>query len=183
VFPLSKFNAVSTGKGNAIATRNAATRIQTTLSAFYDAAFMDPKARRQGLPAGTWNTFAGAVQGQAKSDAGSLTLGEAGSTIDRLSVTDASLSVRVLLDPGGRPEAAIAVVSFDASGTLTGGEAVLVSNRASFLLRPSQGGRWLVVGYPSAKTEVESPSPTPSPGASVSPASTPSASPSSGASP
>lgn len=161
--------------------RDAATKVQATLSAFYDAAFMDPRTRQRGLPPGAWNAFAKAVQEQAKSDAGSLTLGEAGSTIDRMSVTEASLSVRVLLDPRGRPQAAIALVVFDASGTLPGGEAVQVTNRASFLLRPAAGGRWLVVGYPSAKTEVQAPSPTPSPGASS--AATPSASPSPGASP
>ncbi|HYT77901.1 MAG TPA: hypothetical protein VEQ37_01295 [Actinomycetota bacterium] len=182
-FPLSKTHAVATGKGNAAETQRAAAGIQTTLSAFYDAAFMDPKARQQGLPAGAWNAFAQPIQEQAKSDAGSLTLGEAGRTIDQLSVTDASLSVRVLLDPSGHPQAAIANVTFDASGKLTGGEAVLVSNRASFLLRPAPGGRWLVYGYPNAKTEVEAPSPTPSPSASGSPMPTSSASPSSGASP
>lgn len=181
MFPLSKTSAISTGKGNAAAARDAAAKVQSTLSAFYDAAFMDPKTWKQGLPPAAWNAFADPVQEQAKSDAGSLTLGETGSSIDRLSVTDASLSVRVLLDPRGRPQAAIAIVAFDASGTLSGGEAVLVSSRASFLLRPGGGGRWLVVGYPSAKTEVETPSPTPSPGASAS--STPSGSPSPGGSP
>jgi hypothetical protein len=110
-----------------------------------------------------------------------LTLGEAGSSIDQLSVTEASLSVRVLLDPRGRPRAAVATVVFDASGTLSSGEAVLVSNRASFLMEPD-GTRWVVVGYPTARTKVETP-PTPSPGASASATPTGSAPPSSGASP
>ncbi|HEY3210523.1 MAG TPA: hypothetical protein VGL18_12165, partial [Actinomycetota bacterium] len=88
-------------------------------------------------------------------------------------ITNASLSVRVLLDPKGHPEAAVAAVVFETSGTLSGGEPVQVSNHASFLMRPIDGS-WLVVGYPKAKTEVDAPSPTPSPGA---------ASPSSGASP
>lgn len=181
VLPAPKTTTVTTGKRNAAGSERAATKIQTTLSAFYDAAFMDPKNRQQGLPASAWSAFAKAAQAQAKSDASSLTLGEAGSTIEDLLVQTASLSVRVLLDPRGRPEAAIATVAFDASGTLSGGGAVQVSNRASFLLRPARGGAWLVVGYPSAKTEVQTPSPTPSPGASAS--ATPSGSPSSGASP
>jgi hypothetical protein len=180
VFPLEKTTATSTGRRNDAATRTAATRIQTTLSAFYDAAFMDPRNRTQTLPVEAWNAFAGQVRKKARSDAAALTLGETGPGIDELSVTDASLSVRVLLDPRGRPRAAVATVKFDASGTLRTGEAVLVSNRASFLLEPD-GTRWLVVGYPSAKTDVETPTPTPSPGASAS--ATPSASPSPGASP
>lgn len=143
---------------------------------------MEPKTWKQGVPAAAWNTFARPVQGRAKADAASLTLGEAGSSIDRLSLSNASLSVRVLLDPGGRPQAAVATVVFEASGTLTGGQPVLVSNRGSFLLQPA-GNRWLVVGYPSVKTEVETPSPSPSPGISGSPTATTSASPSAGASP
>ena len=110
---------------------------------------------------------------RAKNDAASLTIGEAGSRLTALSITNASLSVRVLLDPKGRPEAAVATVVFETSGSLTGGEPVMVSNQASFFLQPIDG-RWVVVGYPKAKTEVEAPSPTPSPGG---------ASPSSGASP
>jgi hypothetical protein len=180
VFPLEKTTATSTGRRNNAAARTAATRIQTTLSAFYDAAFMDPTNRAQTLPPEVWNAFARQVRDKARSDAAALTLGETGPSIDELSVTDASLFVRVLLDPRGRPRAAVATVAFDASGTLRSGEAVLVSNRASFLLEPD-GTRWLVVGYPSAKTEVETPTPTPSPGASAS--ATPSGSPSPGASP
>jgi hypothetical protein len=173
VFPLSHTASVVTGKRNATATKDAAADIQATLSSFYDAAFMDPNAWKQGLSADAWNAFATAVRERAKNDAASLTLGEAGTGLTALSITNASLSVRVLLDPKGRPEAAVATVVFETSGSLTGGEPVMVSNQASFFLQPIDG-QWLVVGYPKAKTEVEAPSPTPSPGA---------ASPSSGASP
>lgn len=181
LFPAAKTRAIATGRRNNVAARTAASRIQTTLSAFYDAAFLDPKTWKQGLSAAAWDAFVERVQEQARSDAGSLTLGEAGSSIDQLSVTEASLSVRVLLDPRGRPRAAVATVVFDASGTLSSGEAVLVSNRASFLMEPD-GTRWVVVGYPTARTKVETP-PTPSPGASASATPTGSASPSPGASP
>ena len=180
MFPLSNTAAVATGNRNAAAARDAATEIQATLSAFYDAAFMDPTTREQGLPAGAWNAFATSIRERARNDAASLTLGEPGSRVDTLSITNASLSVRVLLDPKGRPDSAIANVVFEASGTLMGGEPVQLSNGASFLLQPIDG-RWLVVGYPQAKTELEAPSPSPSP--SATPTSTGSASPSSGASP
>jgi hypothetical protein len=179
MFPLSGTASVITGRKNAGAVRDAATKVQATLSAFYDAAFLDPAAR-PALPASAWNAFARQVQDRARSDASSLTLGETGANIDSLSVTDATLSVRVLLDPQGRPQAAVANVAFDASGTLKGGEAVIVTNRASFLLRPA-GANWLVVGYPAASTDVQSP--TPSPGGTASPTPTASGSPSPGASP
>jgi hypothetical protein len=182
VFPLVKTGAVATGRRNNTAARTAATRIQTALSRFYDAAFMDPETWKNGLAAEAWDAFAEPLREQAMSDAASLTLGDAESSVDQLSVTEASLSVRLLLDPRGRPRAAVATVVFDASGTLSGGEAVLVSNRASFLLEP-EGSRWLVVGYPTARTEVNTPSPSPSPGASGSPTPTGSPSPSPGGSP
>jgi hypothetical protein len=178
VFPLAQTRAIATGKRNNAAARTAATRIQTALSGFYDAAFMDPATWKKGLAAEAWDAFAEPLRDQAMSDAASLTLGEAGSSIDELSVTEASLSVRLLLDPRGRPRAAVATVVFDASGTLSGGEPVLVSNRANFLLEP-EGSQWLVVGYPTAKTEVN----TPSPGTSGSPTPTGSPSPSPGGSP
>jgi hypothetical protein len=180
VFPLSATASVATGKRNATAAKAAAADIQATLSAFYDEAFMDPKAWKQGLPASAWSAFDSSAQERAKNDAASLTLGETGSRLTHLSVTKASLSVRVLLDPKGHPEAAVATVVFETTGTLTGGEPVQVSNLASFLMRPIDG-KWLVVGYAKAKTEVEAPSPTPS--ASGTPTPTGSASPSSGATP
>src|SRR6266496_3284328 len=96
VFPLSATGSVSTGKMNAGAVRAAAAKVQTTLSAFYDAAFLDPATRRQALPASAWNAFARDIQEQARSDAASLTLGETGLNIDTLSLTNATLSVRVL---------------------------------------------------------------------------------------
>jgi hypothetical protein len=173
VFPLSHTTSVATRKRNAIAARRAAADIQATLSSFYDAAFMDPNAWKRGLSAGAWNAFASSIRERAMKDAASLTIGEAGTRLTSLSITNASLSIRVLLDPNGRPEAAVATVVFETSGSLTGGEPVMVSNQASFLMQPIDGG-WLVVGYPKANTEVEAPSPTPSPSA---------ASPSSGASP
>jgi hypothetical protein len=169
VLPLSKTSSVATARRNRAAVQTAAASIQITLSAFYDAAFMDPKTRRD-LPPDAWTGFAEPLRKQAKADAVSLTLGDTGPSIERLSVTRASLFVKLLLDPRGRPQAAVATVVFDASGTLAGGEPVTVSNRASFLLRPS-GKDWLVVGYPSAQTSVESPPPTPSPSSSASPSS------------
>lgn len=177
---LDEASTVRLRRGNPRAARDAATTIQKTLSGFYDAAFMDPETWKQGLAPGAWRAFAKSLQERAKADAGALTLGEVAGSMEELTVTNASLSVRLLLDPGGRPTAAVATVALDATGT-AGGEPVLVSNRATFLLRPS-GRAWLVVGYPSASTNVES-APTPSPGASATPSPTASVSPSPGASP
>jgi len=169
VLRLSRTSSVTTAKRNPDAASNAAAGIQTTLSAFYDAAFMDPKTRKD-LPPDAWNAFAESLRKRAREDAVSLTLGDTGQSIKSLSVSQAGLSVRLLLDPKGRPQAAVATVVFDASGTLTGGEQVIVSNRARFLLRPF-GKDWLVVGYPSAETSVESPPASPSSSSSASPSS------------
>src|SRR5918996_345274 len=120
VLPLAKTSTVALQRRNAAAARNAATAIQSTLSGFYDAAFMDPGTRRQGLPSGAWEAFAKGLRKRARADADALTLGEAAASIERLSVTNASLSVRLLIDPRGRPTAAFATVVLDASGTGSG---------------------------------------------------------------
>lgn len=181
VLPVTETSTVALRRRNAEATRQAVTAIQTTLSGFYDAAFMDPQAWREGIPTDAWNAFAAPLQKQAKSDADALTLGESAADMEELSVTNASLSVRLLIDTRGRPVAAFATVVLDATGALAGGQSVLVLNRATFLLRPSEG-RWLVMGYPNVATNVESP-PSPSPGATATPTPTASGSPSPGASP
>jgi len=49
----------------------------------------------------------------------------------------------------------VAEVTFRAWGSLLQGEGVEVLNEGSFLLRPGKGA-WVIVGYPSAATTVQS---------------------------
>jgi hypothetical protein len=135
------------------AARTAAERVQDTLSGLYDMAFADPRAWQPAIPAGVWEAFAPAVRPQARRDSASFTLSAVPAALRGLHVTDASLAVQVLLGPSGRAEAALARVGFVAVGDLLTGQALQVRNSALLMLRPI-AGRWLIVGYPVAESEL-----------------------------
>lgn len=166
-FPLGRVDTAATGAGGKEAAMNVASDIQSALSAFYDQAFLDPLAwTGDALPDAVWDVFADTLRRRAAQDAEALTLGEAAVDLAALDVTRSSLDVWVLLDPRGRPLAAVADVVLRALGSAKSGEEVRVVNRASFLFRAASG-EWLIVGYPSADTTVRTAPPaTPSPGAS-----------------
>jgi len=148
-------------------------QIQTALSTFYDQAFVDPHTWTAGVPAAAWSIFAQDVQSRAKADADSLTIGsEPIHAVAGLNVTKATLSIRVLLDRAGRPHLASADVTFEATGTATGGAPLTITNRATFVFR-AISGQWLVVAYPVADTSVDAGVPSPSPRASPSPEASP----------
>ena len=81
---------------------------------------------------------------------------------------NASVSVDVLIDPRGNPQAAVANVEFKARGFLVTGQPATVTNTVSFLLQ-LEAGEWVVFGYPTANISIDAEAPTPS--ASASPAS------------
>jgi hypothetical protein len=135
------------------AARSAAERVRDTVSGLYDMAFANPRAWEPAIPAGVWGAFAPAVRQQARRDSASFTLSAVPAALQELHVTDASLAVQVLLGPTGRAEAALARVGFVAVGDLSTGQAIEVRNSALLMLRPVSG-RWLIVGYPVADSEL-----------------------------
>lgn len=154
-FALDDIRTAATGAGGKKAANDVAANIQTSLSGFYDQAFLDPLAwNAEGIPLGAWEVFADSLRDRAAEDAEALTLGEVAAQVAALQVTRSSLDVRVLLDPRGRPHAAVAQVVFRAAGAITSGEQIRLVNRASFIFRPASG-LWLIVGYPSADTTVK----------------------------
>jgi hypothetical protein len=153
-FTLDDIRTSTTGAGGKKAAAGVASDIQTSLSGFYDQAFLDPLARTEGIPLGVWEVFADTLRDRAAEDSEALTLGEVATQVAVLEVTRSSLDVQVLLDPRGRPYAALAEVVFRAAGEINSGEQIRVINRASFIFRPSSGV-WLIIGYPSADTTVK----------------------------
>ena len=147
------------------ASHDAGEGIRTSLSRFYDQAFVDQAAWSQGVPDSAWEMFSPSVRARARQDAKSLAIGSQIPELAHLFVTKASLSVRVLVDPHGRILVGAADVQFAAAGELRDGGFVDVLDHASFLLRP-ESGRWMIVGYPTASMDlvsVPTASPTPSP--------------------
>jgi hypothetical protein len=143
-----------TGSGGAAKADEAGNDIRDALSRFYDAVFADPSAWSGTVQTGAWDAFEPTLRDRAERDAESLTIGELGGSLATLTFPDARLAIRVLLDQNGKPQAAIATVAVDGSGTRTDGSSLSLSNRASFLLEPRDGA-WRIVGYPSAKTSSE----------------------------
>ena len=105
-----------------------------------------------------------------QADAAAFTLGKSGAAMRSLTVTDRSLTIRLLVDDHGNITAANATVEIDGTGQMQGTGEVAVTVRSQLLFQnvaPTAGGanRWLIVGYPSASVDVRSPGATASPGA------------------
>jgi hypothetical protein len=153
------------GVGGRSLSREPAALIQSTLSEFYDQAFLDPVTWANGVPEDAWSAFDASVRERAIADTVSLALGDTVPSLASVEVTEATLSVHVLLNTKKKPDAAFADVVFKATGTLSDGEEITITNRAEFLLRPVSNA-WLIFGYPKATTRVAgspvSATPTPS---------------------
>lgn len=150
--------------------RATARSVRDSLSRFYDAAFFDPVGWAEGVPASAWEAFTAAAAESGRRDVAALTLGEVAQSVRSLEDSASSLSIRVLIDPSGHAQAAVAFVELRAEGLLADGGMVEVDHRARFLLRPA-GERWLVTAYPAARTEIDTippeASPSPEPSSSV----------------
>jgi hypothetical protein len=167
-FPLSSVRGVALrGAAAQRVSRTVATGVQTTLSAFYRSAFLDPAAWSSGPADTAWRAFDGSVRQRAVADTDALTIGRHPGTVASIAASSSTLAVRVLVAPGGLPQAAIADVTFEAGGRLGDGGTFEVSNRAHFLLQPVHGA-WVVTGYPSAHTNVSTGAGAGSPSPSVS---------------
>jgi hypothetical protein len=168
--PLSSGGSAPSGEAS-----QAAHDIAASLSGFYDAGFVDPAAWGKPLPAAAWAPFAADVRAQAEKDVQTLTLGSTGAQLRSLTVIGSSIQVRVLFDPSGHPNTAVAALTFEALGVLKDGQDIDVTSEGSFLLQPEKGA-WVITAYPSVQTTVQpaastspSASPTPTPTGSASP--------------
>ena len=149
------------------ATERAARAIRKDLSEFYIDAFLAPSSWTEGVPEEAWEIFAPAARKHAERHASSFSLGNDGRSVSSLKATGSALSVRVLFDSSGRPQAATAVAALKADGRTKRGERFELSNRSGFVLQPFEG-RWLIIGYPKVRTALK-PVPSggsPSPGGS-----------------
>ena len=153
--------AVQHSRGTRAANQTA-TAIRDTLSGFYSQAFVDSEVWSGDVPDGAWEAFAPRARARARADAASLTVRAVGAPIQDLELTSASLTVRVLLDPSGHPVAADADAVFRATAKLRGGQSIEVANEASYVFRRASN-RWLITGYPRARTEVSRTGPLPGP--------------------
>jgi hypothetical protein len=176
VFPLVRAVPVSvTGRTPVSDVGAIAANVRAALSGLYDQTIVDPERWASGPPPAVWNAFAPALRSGARADAAAFTLGETGRSLKALTVTNSSMTLKVLVDAGGHATAVEATISLEADAALkAGGSAQVVVSGRFFLTQVD--GQWLINGYPSASVDI-----TPSPVAVPSSASPSSAAPSSAA--
>jgi hypothetical protein len=157
-----------TGKASREAARTVAEKVSAELSTLYDRAYVDPATWANGFPPDMWEMFDPGAVARAQQDPESFGLaGVEG--MEGLEISEATLTVDVLEDPGGRPLSALATVRFRSTGTRSDGSTLEVRSKADYLFRPIKG-RWVIVGFPSLETKLDSiPPPTPSAGPSPEP--------------
>ncbi len=155
-FELSSLKGYRLGeeKASTRATERAARAIRRDLSEFYIDAFLAPSSWSDGVPEEAWEIFAPAARKHAQRNASSFSLGDTGRSVSALTPAGSALSVRVLFDSSGRPHAATAVAALKAEGRTKAGQRFRLTSRSGFVLRPVDG-RWLIVGYPKARTSLK----------------------------
>jgi hypothetical protein len=156
------------GKTSREAAETVAEKVRAELSTLYDRAYVDPATWANGFPPEMWELFAPGAAARAQQDAESFGLaGVEG--MEGLEIIEATLTVDVLEDPGRRPLSALATVRFRSTGTRSDGSTLEVRSKAAYLFRPVNG-RWLIVGFPSFETKLDSvPPPAPAAGPSSGP--------------
>ncbi|HEX9411071.1 MAG TPA: hypothetical protein VF986_05185 [Actinomycetota bacterium] len=164
-FRIGDVTADSAGRKGLNVARDASVEIAGQLSSYYDTVFMDPDTWKKGVPDRAWLLFDRSLRARARQDSASLTLGPQAANLESLRVENSSLSVEVLIDARGNPQAAVANVDFKARGSLVNGQPAAITNTASFLLQ-LEAGEWVVFGYPTAKTSIDVQAPAPSAGIS-----------------
>ncbi|MDP8957123.1 MAG: hypothetical protein M3N24_09225, partial [Actinomycetota bacterium] len=155
-FQLSTVKGYQLGEGepSSRATARVARDVRRDLSDFYIDAFLAPSSWTDGVPDDAWRIFAPAARRDARRNAASFSLGRGGRAVRKLTATSSALQIRVLFDSSGRPQAATATAALKADGRTKTGQRFELRNRSAFVLRPVEG-RWLIVGYPNVRTELE----------------------------
>jgi hypothetical protein len=148
--------------------QGASEKVRAALSSLYQAAFASPAAWSGEVDDGVWAAFAPAIRNKAKTDTQSLTAAVADADPQAVRVESSSLVVRVLIGPSGKADAALAAISFTARGDLPLGQQLLLTNEADLVLRLVDG-KWLIVAYPEASTQVATATPSPAPSSTPSP--------------
>ncbi len=155
--------------------------IEQSLANLYGQAIVDQTNWTAGPPASVWNAFAPEVRQRAQSDRAAFTMGSSGRLLSNLDISSSSLTIRYLIEPGGRIAGVQANVSIVGTGEVSGSGAVNVVVSGKFLMQ-QVGNSWLITGYPAASVTVKSPHPPTPSSPSGTPASpTPSATGSGGA--
>lgn len=150
------------------AAQDVAASVSEPIDLLYTAAFLDPNNWKDGDYQDVWAVFDERAGAAAQEQADVLTLGpDAGATYRTVEPDTSKLSVNVLFDADGQPASAVAVVSFRALATATGGgSATAIVSKGHYFLE-DLGDGWRVVAFDVDRADRAAAVATPSGSASV----------------
>ncbi|HZB01880.1 MAG TPA: hypothetical protein VE800_07210 [Actinomycetota bacterium] len=135
------------------AVREAAGRVESTVTDLYVGAFLDPDHWSSGTYDDVFDVFAGVARPEAERRAGILTAGgDAGDRFERIDPLKGRLSLRILLDRGENPVLVASKVRFVARGV--GADPLTMTSEGAFLFRRIDGA-WRIVSFDVVRTDRE----------------------------
>lgn len=170
-FDMRHFDVVASSTETKIdhdAMQSAADNVTASLDTYYRSAFLDPSNWREGTYDSAWSAYEKEAVADAKAQADVVTLGDQYTDSESVMPKPSTDSVTILLGPSGKPETAVAQVTF---GALVKGPAgpITVSTLGHFFLHPEGGKDWKIYAFRLDRGDepgdhvVGSPSPEPKP--------------------
>jgi hypothetical protein len=134
------------GKATKDALEPAADELRSSLDALYAAGFVDPDKWEDGSFPEVLEAFATEATDAARQDLQNLTLGETSSQVEFVQPSRSVVDVKFLLTEARQPFAAVATVTFRATGELADGGTLRILHEGSYVMRQLDG-RWVIVSY------------------------------------
>lgn len=126
--------------------RGVADSVRETMSGLYAAGFVYRDLWRGGRFPRLFGYFTGEARDQAHRDVEDLSLGRAARRLSVVRPQRARVNVRVLVGPTGHPAAAIALMTFSATGLDGEAGEVPIRHKGRYVLRRVDGD-WLIAAY------------------------------------
>jgi hypothetical protein len=126
--------------------RSVAESVRETMAGLYSAGFVYRDLWREGRFPSLFGYFTGEARDEARRDLEDLSLGRAARRLSAVRPDRARVNARVLVGPTGHPTAAIALMTFSATGLDGAIGEVPIRHKGRYVLR-RVGGDWLIAAY------------------------------------
>jgi hypothetical protein len=134
------------GKASKGALEGVAEELRSSLDTMYAAGFVDPEKWEDGSFPEVIEAFAGEATDAARADLDDLSLGQAFSQVEFVEPRRSVMDVEFLLTESRQPFAAVARVTFRATGELADGRVLRILHEGRYMMRRIDG-RWRIVSY------------------------------------
>jgi hypothetical protein len=127
--------------------KTAAANVTSTLQTLYTEGFLDPGNWRDGSYDEVWPVFTDDAEAAAQRDQSTLTVGSAGGdTFTKIAEPEGHVEVHVLLNKQDQVATAVALVTFEATGTRKDGKLTHFQSTGQYFLR-HVGGGWRIYAF------------------------------------